>query len=249
MITRPAHQADNLRLKIEQANGQVLLYPTLQISPVTLNDTDIHRLQQLASYDIAIFISPNAVQFGLEQINRYSSIPATLKLATIGQGSARQLFQLLGRQPDIMPTHQFDSEGLLATPDMQQVNNKRVLIFRGNGGREQLADTLRERGAEVDYIGVYSRQVPDNSNDMLMQYLRNQQLKAIVINSGESLRNLVSMVPAELHHCLLEVPLVTINQRIATIAQQLGFTQKPVLAHSPDDDAIVNTLKENHLLG
>ena len=149
MITRPAHQAGKLAKGIKSAGGKTFLFPTLEIIPSTLSAEDKHNIQNINQFDIIIFISPNAVEHGLTQIQAIAHMPDNILLATIGQGSAKSLKHFLGKQPDICPEENFNSEGLLATSAMKNIANKRILIIRGNAGREHLKETLLQRGAIV----------------------------------------------------------------------------------------------------
>ena len=248
MITRPAHQAGKLADDITSVGGISFSFPTLEICRTELSSENKQIIQHITEYDIIIFISPNAVEHGLSQIQAISPMPNTVQLATIGQGSAKALKSKLGKQPDICPEENFNSEGLLATTAMQNVNDKRILIIRGNGGREHLKQSLEQRGASVDYLSVYQRTKPAIDNSELEQYLQNNEIAAIVITSAESLKNLVEMTPNKVKLQLLQVPLLLINKRLTEVAKKAGFENKLIVATKASDEAIVETLKENDLL-
>ena len=248
VITRPKLQADGLAQGIKVADGHVLLFPTLEIVPVQLAQTDIEKIQHLNEIDIIIFISSNAVEHGLNHIQALTDLPEQTLLATIGTGSAKTLNTKLGKHPDIVPEENFSSEGLLATAAMQNVSNKRILIIRGDGGREHLKQTLQKRGALVEYINVYQRLKPATSTSDLEQYLQNNQIAAIVITSAESLKNLLEMIPNKAKSLLLQVPLLLINKRLVEIAKETGFINKLFVATKASDDAIIESLKDNSLL-
>lgn len=248
MITRPAHQAGKLAGDITTAGGSSFLFPTLEICSTKLSSEDKQKIQHVSQYDIIIFISPNAIEHGLDQIQGLTDLPDTIQLATIGQGSAKVLKSKLGKQPDICPKENFNSEGLLATTEMQNVTGKRILIIRGNGGREYLKQTLEQRGAIVDYLNVYQRIKPSVESSELEQYLQNNEIAAIVITSAESLKNLVEMTPQKVIVNLLQVPLLLINKRLIEFASKAGFENELIVATEASDEAIVETLKENNLL-
>lgn len=248
MITRPAHQAGQLAEGINAAGGVTFLFPTLDISPVELSQQDQEKIQQINQFDIVIFISPNAVEYGLSQILTNTDLSDSVVLATIGQASAKALYDKLGKQPDIVPEENFNSEGLLATQAMQNVTNKRILIVRGNGGREHLKQTLQQRGAFVEYLNIYQRVKPATNTTDLEQYLQNNQIAAIVITSAEILKNLVEMTPEKVTSQLYQVPLLLINKRLIDIAKKAGFKNKLLVATEADDNAIIKSLKNNHLL-
>lgn len=248
MITRPAHQAGKLADDIKNAGGATFLFPTLEINAAELSAQDKETILQISQFDIIIFISPNAVEHGLNQIQSAANLPNNILLATIGQGSAKALKNKLGKRPDICPEENFNSEGLLTTQAMQNVANKRILIIRGNGGREHLKQTLQQRGASVDYLNVYQRVKPNVDSTELEQYLQKNEIAAIVITSAESLKNLIELTPKKVAVNLLNLPLLLINERLVDVASKAGFKNKLIVAAKASDKAIFDTLKENHLL-
>jgi len=248
MLTRPAQQAGTLSAYIQAAGGTVFLFPTLEIHTVELAPQDQEKLENINQYDIIIFISPNAVEHGLKHLQASAPLSRHIQLATIGKGSSQALSTLLGRQPDICPNENFNSEGLLALDALQNVSDKRILIIRGNGGREHLKQTLQQRGASVDYLSAYQRIKPATDSTNLVQYLQNKQIAVIVITSAESLKNLVELTPAEVAVTLLGLPLLLINKRLIDVANKAGFNNTFFIAKDASDEAIFATLKENNLL-
>ena len=248
MITRPAHQATGLSQKLESEGATVFIFPTLEITAAELSTQSKKTIHQIDQFDMIIFISPNAVEHGLNHIQDNIILPKNILLATIGQGSAKTLSHKLGKQPDITPHNNFNSEGLLATDAMQEIANKRILIIRGNGGREYLKETLEQRGASVEYLTAYQRKKPTTSTTNLEQYLQNNQIAAIVITSIESLKNLVEMTPKTVISNLFNIPLLLINSRLTDAAKKIGFSNKLLIAKEACDDEIVSSLKENNFL-
>jgi uroporphyrinogen-III synthase len=247
MITRPAHQAGHLADSIHSAGGEVFLFPTLEIIATEASDDGNNILQNINQFDIIIFISPNAVEHGLNLIQTNANLSSNTLLATIGEGSAKALQNKLGKQPDITPKINFNSEGLLATTALQQIEHKRILIVRGNGGREHLKETLQQRGAKVEYLSAYQRIKPAVDCKKLEQYLQNNQIAAIVITSGESLKNLTELTPKNVLAALQKVPLILINDRLIDIAKQEGFTSELNIANEASDGAILEVLKNKYL--
>lgn len=241
LVTRPAHQAGHLCDLIAAAGGQPIPFPTLSIRDLSDSPAVDASLARLSDYQIAIFISPNAVRYGLAAISRRGSLPPALKLATVGNGSAVALQQALGRAPDIVPVKNYDSEGLLALPALQRVAGQRILILRGEGGREVLADTLRQRGASVDYAEVYRRECPDPAGTR-QDWLEKTDI--ITITSGEALQNLVLLASAAVRPGLLAKPLVVVSERTATLAQELGFRHPAIVTPRAGDEAILQALIE-----
>lgn len=242
VITRPAGQAAALVERIKQAGGQPLLFPLLAITDPADPEALRPRLAQLPKTDLLIFVSPNAVRYGLKQLAAYGGLPANSRLACVGQGTARALEQLAGRPPDLLPAGGDDSEALLALPALQQIAGQQVVIFRGQGGREQLAETLRARGAQVRYAEVYQRVKPDNDPERLLGPLRQGEIDIISVSSSEALANLIEFGAPELE-TLQRTPLVVFHQRIADSARRRGFHGPLRVCDQPGDDGLIEMLR------
>jgi len=115
LVTRPRDQAVLLAQRIEQAGGVPLRFPLLEIAPVQDTRALHKQVSRLAQFNLAVFVSPNAVKYGMAAIRSAGAIPPALRIATVGQGSAKALHKL-GVANVIAPTERFDSEGLLALP-------------------------------------------------------------------------------------------------------------------------------------
>ena len=245
VVTRPREQAAQLAQRIEQAGGKAVLFPLLEISP-TANPQSLRALvARLHEFNLAIFISPNAVRYGMEAIRAAgvslspSPSPASgrggLKIATVGQGSAKALRDL-GVQEVIAPQDRFDSEALLALPALQNVTGNRVVIFRGNGGRELLGDTLKARGATVEYAECYQRTKPQQNGAALLA----ADPHAITVTSSEALSYLWDMLDEDGRARLAVVPLFVPHARIADAAQRLGW--RKVITTAEGDDGLLSGL-------
>ena len=145
-----------------------------------------------------------------------------------------------GRQVDIRSRDGFDSEQLLATPELQDVAGKVVRIIRGNGGRELLASTLRERGATVEYLEVYERVLPDYEDSELAGIVdrwRNGEIDVVTIMSVETLVNLITILPKACRNRLRQTLLVTPAERVIIEAkkQLQGIPTALAAGTSPED--------------
>ena len=243
LVTRPAAQAQGLARAIREHGGEPVLFPTLAILPLedpTALEARIHTLEQ---YDLAVFISPNAVRHGLEAVRaRHGRLPPNLALAAVGRGTAAALRQA-GYEDILIPMERADSEGLLARPELQAMGGRRVLIFRGQGGRETLKRVLTERGARVDYAECYRRGLPDTDPAPLRLWLEQGTLDIVTLTSGEAARNLVTLA-GETHRArLLSLPQVVIGERIARLCRELGFEPPALIAADGSDAAMVDALR------
>lgn len=242
LVTRPVVQAQSLAQQIEQAGGEAIRFPTLEIATVRDVAALERMLAGIARFDLAIFISPNAVTHGLVHIKRCGSLPARLTIAAIGRGTARVLADA-GIVNPITPVDGSDSEALLAQPELQQVAGKRVVIFRGEGGRALLGDTLRARGAQVEYAECYRRVCPNTDAAPLGARLRANGIDIVTTTSIESLRNLHDMLDAAARACLYRLPVVVVGTRQAGVCQSLGIQTRPWIARDAGDDAIVAAIQ------
>ncbi|MBE0621724.1 MAG: uroporphyrinogen-III synthase, partial [Burkholderiales bacterium] len=160
VVTRPAGQTAHLAALIRAAGGEPLLFPALEIFDAADLQPVRALIERLDSFDLAIFISANAVDKALAMVRERRAWPPALRVATVGRGSEREL-ERHGYTAVIAPAERFDSEGLLDLPELKQMAGKRVVIFRGEGGRELLGDTLDARGAVVEYAECYRRGRPN----------------------------------------------------------------------------------------
>jgi uroporphyrinogen-III synthase len=253
LVTRAVHQSQAQQALIQALGGEAVCLPLIQIEPVSEADSvyaDLkYCLLDLDLYQKVIFVSPNAARLGVELIEDFwPQLPLGIDWIGIGQQTVKQLEQL---GIHAWSSDQgYDSEALLCSDRFQQVEGQRILILRGNGGRDLMRNTLTERGARVDYGTVYYRRLPSYSEQTLKQKLLDEPLSALLITSGESLLNLQTLITthsADRYQPLLNTLLIVPSERIAVIARELGYRRVRV-AQGPDDDSMVRaTLPGNDL--
>lgn len=245
VVTRPAAQAATLAALIEEQGGVALLFPVLAIADAADPAPVLALAERLDDFDLAIFVSANAVHKALAPILARRSWPARLAVATVGKAS-EQALRDHGLSDIISPADRFDSEALLALAPLQDLAGRRVVIFRGDFGRELLGDTLRQRGASVEYVACYQRSQPDIDPAPLFELWRAAELSAITLTSSEGLRNLWQMLGAREagpgRNLLAGTPLFVPHARIAEQAQQLGLER--IVATGPGDAGLVSALIE-----
>lgn len=241
VVTRPAGQAAHLASALVALGAKPVLFPVLEILEVD----DIGPLLDLAirldSFDWAAFVSPNAVDKALAVILAKRPWPAHLRAATVGVSSERAL-AAHGITDVVAPRQRFDSEALLELPEMQDMAGKRVIIFRGDGGRDLFGDTLKARGATVEYATCYRRGKPAIDPAPLLKLWQDGQLDAVTVTSSEGLRNLHDLVGKLGQAWLKKTPLFVPHQRIAEQARSLGHHN--VIATGPADDGLIAGLLE-----
>lgn len=241
LVTRPAHQASHLASKIREVGGNPILFPVLEISDIKDPRPLLDLINRLDEFDIAIFVSPNAVDKAMYLILQSRTLPPNLKIAVVGEGSANRLKQY-GLREIIVPTCRYDSEALLEMTEFQQVMNKNIVIFRGNDGRRLLGDTLTQRGARLEYAECYRRDKPKTDISPLLNSWSKGALHAVTVTSSEGLNNLFDMIGKVGQQLLKNTPVFTAHERIARVARELGLTNINITAAG--DEGLVKGLVE-----
>jgi uroporphyrinogen-III synthase len=238
LITRAQHQAHELKSAIEAAGGDTFLFPAIDIVGRDIDEIG-RELAELPEPDIVIFVSGNAVAYGLAAVKGKHS-----KIAVVGPAT-RAAIETMGVTVDIFPQDGFDSEELLRHDQLQQVDGRNIVIVRGQSGRELLANTLRERGANVHYLGVYER-VPHEPTladlEDLELALNQKSIGFVIVLSVETLVCLVQIVPAQALSLLRHTTLVAPSARVLQTASELIPGIATELAPGPQAPAMVDTL-------
>jgi uroporphyrinogen-III synthase len=238
LITRPAAQAQRLAHGIRAAGGEPVLIPTIEITDTDQPEVAHKILASLEDFDWAIFISANAVEKTFSLLT-HAAWPEKLAVAAIGAATAEALREA-GVKNILSPQEKFDSESLLALPGLQSVKNSRMVIFRGQGGRETLKQILVGRGAKVIYCECYRRSKPAASSKLLITSLAQKKIQAIDVMSGESLVNLLDLA-GDVALQLKAIPLITHHPRVAQTGLESGFAR--VLTCAPGDAALMAVLE------
>jgi uroporphyrinogen-III synthase len=229
VVTRPRGQCAELVALIKAVGGRAIVFPALEIVEPSNRRTLNTLIDRLDQFDLAIFISPTAVDRALNLIRARRVLPAGLRIAAIGKGSARELRRCQVENV-LTPEGRFDSEALLALNEFQEARGKSIVIFRGEGGRELLGNTLVERGAKIEYAECYRRVRPNGDSQQLLKAWARGEIHAITVTSSEALRNLFDMVGTLGRHWLRKTPLFVPHERIAAVARELGIANVVVTA-------------------
>lgn len=241
LVTRPAAQATGLCRAIEGAGGVPLSVPTLEIQATHITPATLRHL--MTASDRVIFVSRNAVQISGELLGDLPAVLSGREVCAVGAGTARALS--LRSVPDVKHARdQGGSESLLMMPEFAaaRVQNRRILIVRGDGGRELLRVALEQRGAHVSYAEVYRRVSPEDSPSRLRTVWEQGKPDIIVITSEQGLDNLLDMARPELSADLLQRQLVVMSARLAGLAADKGFSRPATVATSLSDAGLVQAI-------
>lgn len=238
LVTRPQHQAKNLMHLIDEAGGESVLFPVIDIVDSTDNTALHHCCNTLHHYDIAIFTSANAVHKAIPHLLTEGELPASLQVFAIGKRTT-QVLKEYNINAYCAPAP-YNSEALLSIEAMQAqaVKACQCVIFRGEGGRDKLANTLQQRGAKVDYVSVYRRVLPSHSPKIT------KKIDAVVVTSVESLHNLFTLAASQLD--LVNLPLIVMSQRMVKTATEIGITAPIMVAPAASDQGLLDAIMTWH---
>ena len=239
VVTRPAHQAQAFARLVTGAGGRATLFPAIEIRAIEDPGPFTRRVDRLDEFDLAVFVSPNAVERAMSLISARRKLPRRLQVATVGGGSVRAL-ERFGVTGVLAPQGRSDSEALAELPALAAMSGRRVVIFRGAGGREALAETLRARGATVEYAECYRRVRPELDAAPLLEAWARKGVDAVTVTSSEGLRNFADMIGPAGRERLPSTPLFVPHPRIAEAAHELGV--RKVIVTGPGDDGMLTGL-------
>jgi uroporphyrinogen-III synthase len=234
LVTRPGGQGEALAALIRAAGGEALCIPAIEIQDLAEPKGFFAVADTLSTFDLAIFVSPNAVQRGLKRLRaRGVQVPwaGRPRVAALGQGSRRAL-EKEGFRDVIAPAGLPDSEALLALPELGKVEGQRVALFRGEGGRDLLGSELATRGAQVASAECYRRLLPESSRAPLGEALA-RGIDALAVTSSEGLANLLALAGPAGASRLAQVPVFVPHPRIVATASRHGL-QRAIIAGAGD---------------
>ncbi len=237
LVTRPERQLNELCAALEALGARTIPLPLLRIAPPLAEEGVLRRrLLELDQYDMLVFISSNAVRAGVVAIEDYwPQFPVGIEVLAIGPSTAVLAQEMLHCDVHTLPGG-VTSEDLLLLASLEEVEGKRIGIFRGEGGRDLLANELRGRGARVDYFEVYRREEIQYSEKELSEALVAGKPNVLLATSGESLvalKHLIQqLLSAEIdssadtsnRSALFDLPLIVPSPRVRDLANKSGFT-------------------------
>lgn len=192
------------------------------------------------TYHKAVFVSRRAASLALSSPGKFlDALKAVDRCFAVGPTTAAVIENqgLVVSYPD----NEWNSEGLLALPELGQVSGERIIIFRGRGGRELLGQALRERGARVDYCELYERKIDTGNGQKIVDLLRSGSPCVLVAHSGEILVDLLAVIGSEHHQRAIDTPLVVPGARLAKRGRWLGF-KRLIVAESAQAAALERAL-------
>lgn len=240
LVTRPAPQAQALIESIAKLGGEPIAFPTIEIVPIACARVSV-------AYDLIVFTSSNAVEHGVPVCD---SLMAS-RLAAIGPATAAALSSR-NLTPAVVPASLANSESLLEHPDLRIEGMERVLIVRGEGGRELLREAFEARAIQVDVIEVYRRTVPHYEPEAIVQLEQrwaDGEVNAVTATSFDALKHLAELLTPSGRTWLDRTPIVVASQRIRDLSEEERIGGEFVLAGGADDGSMIGALTQWHARG
>ncbi|KGF64168.1 uroporphyrinogen-III synthase [Pseudomonas lutea] len=222
LLTRPVDESRALALTLAEVGVYSASLPLLEIEPLPVSEASRSIVYDLAAYCAVIVVSKPAARLGLAMVDEVWPQPPMQKWFTVGAATA-QILDDYGLQV-FFPEHGDDSEALLELPQFQEAvsgYDPRVLIMRGEGGRELLAERLRAQGVRVDYLPLYRRNLPQYPAFALSEKVQAERLNGLVVSSGQGFEHLRELAGAA-WPTLAQIPLFVPSPRVAEIARAAG---------------------------
>ena len=242
LVTRPSPAADELVARLRRRGQDAWALPLIEFTPGRQLEILPERLQSLPPGSLVFILSQQVIRFIRAHVTQVNlTWPATLDYYAIGRSTALA-FHTLTSQHVSWPQEQEISEALIRLPALQQLTGRQALILRGNGGRELLAATLRERGTQVECLECYQRGAKALHGAEEGRRWRDRGVDTLVVTSGEMLQQLYALFPdIDRDEWLLHCRLLVVSERLATLARKLGWAHVCV-AGGADNDALLCAL-------
>ncbi|TPG87356.1 uroporphyrinogen-III synthase [Pseudomonas mandelii] len=244
LLTRPADESVALSSLLAEKGIFSSSLPLLEIEPIPASDTMRDVIQGLGRYCAVIVVSKPAARIAVDLLDRYRPQPPRLKWFSVGAATAQILED---RGLDIsFPVDGDDSEALLELPQLREAIARpgpRVLIMRGEGGRELLAERLRELGASVEYLELYRRDLPQYPPAALPDLIEAERLNGLVVSSGQGFEHLHQLA-GDAWPQLARLPLFVPSPRVAELARAAG-AQTVVDCRGASAAALLTALREH----
>lgn len=224
LIIRPQPAADDLAQRLRADGHHPVICSLLSYSP----GNDLPELiSLLPEAGIIIAVSTAAVQYAGKQLQQQQfAWPVSALYLAVGATTAREWQQ---QQCQVITPDDARSEGLLALPQLQSVSGKKIVILRGNGGRELLSETLQQRGANVTYVECYRRHYLQTDGHRLLQEWQAAAVDSVIITSNDLFQQLLTLLPETAQSWLSGLRWFAASERIAEKIRNSGFKQITIM--------------------
>lgn len=243
VVTRPVERAEGLCALLQQAGYEPFRFPALALRACPADTAVTEIIGRLDTFDMAFFVSPSAVTFGLDLVRSQRVWPLSLSVGAVGAGTVRAL-NAQGFSHVVAPADGNDSEAVLALESFAEkaVKNRKIALFCATETRPLLTETLNQRGAQVVHVVCYQRCCPPLDPSELLACHASGQLAALTFASAETVRNFLRLVGEQGVGALRTLPVFVTHPKIAPAVREAGFTQIGI-AENTGDSALLACLR------
>lgn len=238
IVTRPAAQARDWLPRLQALGVDAVSVPLIGIAPASDPQVVQRAWAELGAVSLVMFVSANAVAHFFALRPDGQSWPAALWAGSTGPGTSAAL-----RAAGIAGSHiaepaaggPFDTESLWERIRGWAWAGKRVLVVRGEDGRDWLAEQLRAAGAEVAFLAAYRRVAPlldDRETGVLQEATGHPAAHCWHFSSSESIERLLQICPGA---DWAAARALATHPRIAEAARRAGFGEVDGVGVHPED--------------
>jgi uroporphyrinogen-III synthase len=221
LVIRSHRRQDDFLDLLKDMDCDVLHKPILDLKPVNNIETIKKQISNFDEFDIAIFVSFHAAHIAFDWLDKYwPMLPLGIDYLAIGRQTATVIKEL--GLPVSWPSSNATSDGLLSLAGLQNIESKRVIIFRGSTGRDDLQLGLSQRGAKVEYCNLYDRILNTKQRTSILNEL--STVDCMIAHSGELLEALGARNDIEEFTKGNNFSLLVPSQRVADIGVKLGYS-------------------------
>jgi uroporphyrinogen-III synthase len=241
-VTRPVRQAGSICSHIEELGGEVIAFPVIEIVAPGDGSELLQELRDLASADLAIFVSAPAVESVSSMLRQHDlQIPDRVRVAAVGPKTA-SVCEQESIKVDFVPDDQINSEGLLEELGEMDVQGKTIVIFRGQSGRELIREVLERRGGIVRQVESYQRKITTEPVEPLLEHWRGNDIDVVLLSSVAMVDALVELLGDDNLELLEETTILTFSRRVADYCEDIGILAEVLVARKPSDEATLQAL-------
>ncbi|UVK77338.1 MAG: uroporphyrinogen-III synthase [Sodalis sp. Ffu] len=242
LVTRPSPAGEQLVNRLLACGKFACHLPLIDFLPGSELPLLVQRLDTLSDGDLLFIISQHAIHYAHHWLVQLGvPWPSRLLYYAVGRTSGRLLYHLGGLSVNY-PHEGETSEDLLRLPSLASIQGRQALILRGNGGREMLQQTLRQRGVQVEICECYRRCPVRYDGEEQGRRMVALGIDTLVITSGEMLYQFYTLLSKYYSNFwLMQCRLIVVSERLAMLARQLGWTDI-IVANAADNDALMRVL-------
>jgi uroporphyrinogen-III synthase len=244
VLTRQARFLGNMATILETLDYQPVAIETLSVQPL-LDDAVTGLFKNLSRFTDILFVSRNAVEFGMDIIQRqHATIPESTQVLAVGAETAKQLYKY--GVDAFFPDHGSGADALLGVAQLANLQDRKILVVRGTHGLVWPAEEMRKRGATVEHANVYAQNMPENGADSFKSLLENHKhIEGVFLHSAQSATNFMQLVRKDIAH-FADTILVVGSERISEVVKALGWRSEIRVAQSPSNKHMMICFSGNH---